>query len=149
MPAFFMADSVPRHCKRCSTKPAPVARHHGRMTTSSALHESIGFDDFLKVELRVGRIVDAQVFKEARRPAYVLQVDFGPELGLRKSSAQITALYQPEQLIGRQVVAVLNFPSKQIGPMRSECLVTGFHNENGEVALCVPDREVPLGTKLL
>ncbi|WP_420738116.1 tRNA-binding protein, partial [Glaesserella parasuis] len=79
------------------------------------------------MELRVGRIVDAQVFKEARRPAYVLQVDFGPELGLRKSSAQITALYRPEELIGRQVVAVLNFPSKQIGPMRSECLVTGFH----------------------
>ncbi|MCO5337750.1 tRNA-binding protein [Delftia tsuruhatensis] len=119
------------------------------MTTSSALHETIGFDDFLKVELRVGRIVDAQVFKEARRPAYVLQVDFGPALGLRKSSAQITALYRPEELIGRQVVAVLNFPSKQIGPMRSECLVTGFHNENGEVVLCVPDREVPLGTKLL
>ncbi|MFW9324703.1 tRNA-binding protein, partial [Glaesserella parasuis] len=91
------------------------------------MHETIGFDDFLKVELRVGRIVDAQVFKEARRPAYVLQVDFGPELGLRKSSAQITALYRPEELIGRQVVAVLNFPSKQIGPMRSECLVTGFH----------------------
>ena len=89
------------------------------MTTSSALHETIGFDDFLKVELRVGRIVDAQVFKEARRPAYVLQVDFGSELGLRKSSAQITALYRPEELIGRQVVAVLNFPSKQIGPMRS------------------------------
>ncbi len=119
------------------------------MTTSSALHETIGFDDFLKVELRVGRIVDAQVFKEARRPAYVLQVDFGPALDLRKSSAQITALYRPEELIGRQVVAVLNFPSKQIGPMRSECLVTGFHNENDEVALCVPDREVPLGTKLL
>jgi tRNA-binding protein len=119
------------------------------MTASSALHETIGFDDFLKVELRVGRIVDAQVFKEARRPAYVLQVDFGPELGQRKSSAQITALYRPEELIGRQVVAVLNFPSKQIGPMRSECLVTGVHTENGEVALCVPDRAVPLGTKLL
>ncbi len=138
MPAFFMADSVPRHCKRCSTKRAPAALHHGRMTTSSALHETIGFDDFLKVELRVGRIVDAQVFKEARRPAYVLQVDFGPELGLRKSSAQITALYRPEELIGRQVVAVLNFPSKQIGPMRSECLVTGFHNEKARWRCACP-----------
>ncbi len=108
------------------------------MTTSSALHETIGFDDFLKVELRVGRIVDAQVFKEARRPAYVLQVDFGPELGLRKSSAQITALYRPEELIGRQVVAVLNFPSKQIGPMRSECLVTGFHNEKARWRCACP-----------
>lgn len=119
------------------------------MTASSALQETIGFDDFLKVELRVGRIIDAQVFKEARKPAYILQVDFGPDIGLRKSSAQITALYRPEELIGRQVVAVLNFASKQIGPIRSECLVTGFHDANGEVALCVPDREVPLGTKLL
>ncbi len=108
------------------------------MTTSSALHETIGFDDFLKVELRVGRIVHAQVFKEARRPAYVLQVDFGPALGLRKSSAQITALYRPEELIGRQVVAVLNFPSKQIGPMRSECLVTGFHNEKARWRCACP-----------
>jgi len=108
------------------------------MTTSSALHETIGFEDFLKVELRVGRIVDAQVFKEARRPAYVLQVDFGPALGLRKSSAQITALYRPEELIGRQVVAVLNFPSKQIGPMRSECLVTGFHNEKARWRCACP-----------
>ncbi|WP_027016949.1 tRNA-binding protein [Comamonas composti] len=114
-----------------------------------SIHNPIGFDDFLKVELRVGRIVDAQVFKEARKPAYVLQVDFGPEIGLRKSSAQITALYQPEDLLGRQVVAVVNFPKKQIGPIQSECLVTGFHNAEGEVALCVPDREVPLGTKLL
>ena len=76
-------------------------------------------------------------------------MDFGPALGLRKSSAQITQLYQPEDLVGRQVVAVLNFPKKQIGPIQSECLVTGFHNADGHVALCVPDREVPLGTKLL
>lgn len=119
------------------------------MTASSALHDTIGFDDFLQVELRVGRIIDAQVFKEARKPAFILQVDFGPDIGVRKSSAQITALYQPAELIGRQVVAVLNFASKQIGPIRSECLVTGFHDANGDVALCVPDREVPLGTKLL
>lgn len=111
--------------------------------------ESISFDDFLKVELRVGRIVAASVFAEARKPAYVLQVDFGEDLGVKKSSAQITALYQPEELIGKLVVAVVNFPRKQIGPLMSECLVTGFHNGQGEVALCVPDREVPLGTKLL
>lgn len=111
--------------------------------------ETISFDDFLKVELRVGRIVEASVFKEARKPAYVLHVDFGDELGIRKSSAQITALYQPEQLIGKLVVAVVNFPSKQIGPLMSECLVTGFHNERGEVALCVPDQPVPLGARLL
>lgn len=109
----------------------------------------ITFDDFLKVELCVGRIVGAEVFAEARKPAYALQVDFGPELGVRKSSAQITDLYQPEELVGRLVVGVVNFPRKQIGPLMSECLVTGFHNERGEVALCVPDREVPLGTRLL
>lgn len=119
------------------------------MTAPDTLHADIGFDDFLQVELRVGRIVAAEVFKEARKPAYILQVDFGPTLGLRKSSAQITQLYQPEDLVGRQVVAVLNFPKKQIGPIQSECLVTGFHNADGHVALCVPDQEVPLGSKLL
>mgnify|MGYP001548564305 FL=1 len=111
--------------------------------------EEISWNDFMKVELRVGRIVAAEVFKEARKPAYKLQVDFGPELGIRKSSAQITALYQPEALVGRLVVAVVNFPKKQIGPLMSECLVTGFHNAHGDVALCVPDKEVPLGTRLL
>ena len=111
--------------------------------------EEISWNDFMKVELRVGRVVAAEVFKEARKPAYKLQVDFGPELGIRKSSAQITALYQPEALVGRLVVAVVNFPKKQIGPLMSECLVTGFHNADGHVALCVPDKEVPLGTRLL
>ena len=110
---------------------------------------SLTWDDFMKVELRVGRIVGAEPFPKARNPAYILQVDFGPELGLRKSSAQITALYTPEQLVGRLVVAVVNFPPKQIGPIMSECLVTGFHNERGEVALCIPDQAVPLGARLL
>lgn len=109
----------------------------------------ITFDDFLKVELRVGRIVEVREFPEARKPAFILHVDFGPEIGLRKSSAQITALYRPEELVGRLVVAVTNFPPKQIGPFMSECLVTGFHNAHGEVALCVPDKDVPLGTRLL
>ncbi len=109
--------------------------------------EQISWDDFSKVELRVGKIIDAQVFKEARRPAYILQVDFGEEVGMRKSSAQITDLYTPEELIGRQVVGVVNFPAKQIGPIMSECLVTGFYAKEG-VVLCVPDREVALGAKL-
>ncbi|SHE42744.1 tRNA-binding protein [Lampropedia hyalina DSM 16112] len=109
----------------------------------------IGWDDFLRVELRVGQIVQAEVFAQARKPAYLLHVDFGAELGVKKSSAQITHHYQPQDLIGRQVVAVVNFPKKQIGPIQSECLVTGFHDENGHVALCVPDRAVPLGTRLL
>lgn len=110
--------------------------------------DTIGWDDFARVELRVGRIITAETFKEARKPAYILTVDFGEEIGIKRSSAQITALYTLEELIGRQVVAVVNFPKKQIGPIMSECLVTGFHNENGEVALCVPDQRVPLGTKL-
>jgi tRNA-binding protein len=111
--------------------------------------QEITWTDFTKVELRVGRIVAAEAFPEARKPAYKLHVDFGPELGVKKSSAQITRLYQPEDLVGKLVVAVVNFPKKQIGPLVSECLVTGFHNEHGEVALCVPDKAVPLGTKLL
>lgn len=111
--------------------------------------QTIDWDDFTKVELRVGRIVAAELFPEARKPAYRLQVDFGPEAGVRKSSAQVTAHYRPEDLVGKLVVGVVNFPPKQIGPMRSECLVTGFHDTEGGVVLCVPDRDVPLGTKLL
>ncbi len=109
----------------------------------------IGWDDFQKVELRVGRIVSAREFPEAQKPAYVLEVDFGPELGVRKSSAQITDLYSLDDLQDKLVVAVVNFPKKQIGPLMSECLVTGFYNHDGHVALCVPDSEVPLGTRLL
>ena len=111
--------------------------------------DTISFDDFLKVELRVGRILSAETFAQARKPAYVLQVDFGPELGVRKSSAQVTTHYTPEQLVGRQLVAVVNFPRKQIGPLMSECLVTGFHDADGAVRLCVPDQDVPLGPRLL
>lgn len=110
---------------------------------------TITWEDFSKVELRVGRVVGAEVFREARKPAYKLLIDFGPKLGQRKSSAQVTALYTPEQLVGRLVVAVVNFPPKQIGPIMSECLVTGFHDAEGRVALCVPDAEVPLGARLL
>lgn len=110
--------------------------------------ETISWDDFAKVELRIGRIVEARVFAEARKPAYVLQIDFGEEIGIRKSSAQITKLYSPAALIGKLVVAVVNFPRKQIGPVMSECLVTGFYDANGDVALCVPDQPVPLGAKL-
>ncbi|MGH8215680.1 MAG: tRNA-binding protein [Rhodanobacteraceae bacterium] len=110
--------------------------------------ETIRWEDFAKVELRVGRIIDARVFAEARKPAYVLQVDFGADIGVLKSSAQITELYWPEELVGKLVVGIVNFPKKQIGPLMSECLVTGFHDADGEVALCVPDKPVPLGTKL-
>ena len=111
--------------------------------------QTIAWDDFLRVELRVGRIVSAEPFPQARKPAYKLQVDFGPEIGMRRSSAQITTLYRPADLVGKLVVAVINFPPKQIGPFVSECLVTGFHTEAGDVALCVPEHDVPLGTRLL
>lgn len=113
------------------------------------LHGPIAWEEFTQVELRVGEIVSADEFPEARKPAYILQVDFGDEIGVKKSSAQITVHYRREDLVGRRVVAVVNFPPKQIGPIRSECLVTGFHDEDGAVVLCVPDGDVPLGAKLL
>lgn len=103
----------------------------------------------MKVELRVGRIVSASPFPEARNPAYILEIDFGEEIGLKKSSAQITDLYSTDDLLGKLVVAVVNFRRKQIGSLMSECLVTGLHDEDDNVALCVPDRDVPLGSKLL
>lgn len=109
----------------------------------------IQWGDFAKVELRVGRVLSAEPFPQARKPAYILQVDFGSDIGVRKSSAQVTVHYRPEDLVGRLVVAVVNFPAKQIGPLMSECLVTGFHDADDNVVLCVPDRDVPPGTKLL
>lgn len=110
--------------------------------------ETIEWSDFEKVELRVGTIVEVEDFPEAHKPAYKLKIDFGEEIGLRKSSAQITDIYQKQELIGRQIVAVVNFPAKQIGPVRSECLVTGFHREDGAVVLARPDSEVANGAKL-
>jgi tRNA-binding protein len=109
---------------------------------------TISFDDFLKVDIRVGRIVAAEPFPEARKPALKLRVDFGPQIGEKKSSAQITKHYRPEELIGRQVLAVVNFPARQIGPMRSEVLVLGVPDEDGEVVLIGPGHEVPLGGRL-
>ncbi len=111
--------------------------------------EQIEWNDFAKVELRVGRVVSAEHFPEARKPAYKLLIDFGPEIGSRQSSAQITPLYQPADLIDKLVVAVVNFPAKQIGPFMSGCLVTGFHDADRQVTLCVPEHDVPVGTKLL
>lgn len=108
----------------------------------------ITYDDFAKVEIRVGRVVRAEPFPEARRPAFKLWIDFGPALGERKTSAQITKHYTPEGLIGRQVAAVVNFPPKQIGSFLSEVLVLGFPDAAGEVVLITPDHAVPVGGRL-
>jgi tRNA-binding protein len=111
--------------------------------------EQIDWNDFLKVELRIGTVLDVMDFPEARKPAWKMRIDFGPEIGTRVSSAQVTALYAKDDLIGRQVIAVVNFPVKQIGPFRSEVLVTGFHDEQGRIVLAMPERQVPNGAKLL
>jgi tRNA-binding protein len=109
---------------------------------------TIAFDDFLKVDIRVGRVTRAEPFPEARKPAIKMWIDFGPDLGERKSSAQVTAHYAPEALVGRQVLAVVNFPPRQIGPFRSEVLVLGLPDESGEIVLIAPDRDVPEGGRL-
>lgn len=108
----------------------------------------ITYDDFAKVDIRVGRVTRAEPFPEARRPAFKLWIDFGPEIGEKKTSAQITKHYTPQDLIGRQVAAVVNFAAKQIGSFMSEVLVLGFPDEAGEVVLIAPDRPVPLGGRL-
>ena len=110
--------------------------------------ETISWQDFERVELRAGTIVSAEAFPEARKPAYKLVVDFGSDIGTRKASAQITELYTTDELVDRQVIAVTNFPPKQIGPFSSECLVTGFYYEDGHVVLAALDQPVPDGTRL-
>ena len=110
--------------------------------------ETISWQDFEQVHLRVGTIVTAEVFAEARLPAYILHVDFGPDIGVLKSSAQITDLYHAEGLVGQQVIGVVNFPPKQIGPIQSQCLITGFPQADGTVVLIQPERPVENGLKL-
>lgn len=111
--------------------------------------KTITYDDFLKVDIRIGTVTRSETFPEARRPALKVWIDFGDEIGERKSSAQITQHYTPGDLIGKQVMAVVNFPPKQIGPFMSECLVLGFADLDGHIVLARPDRAVPNGEKLL
>jgi tRNA-binding protein len=108
----------------------------------------ISFDDFMKVDIRVGVVTRAEPFPEARKPAIKMWIDFGPEIGEKKTSAQVTAHYSPETLVGKRVMAVVNFPPRQIGPVRSEVLVLGVPDENGAVVLISPDQDVPLGGRL-
>jgi len=118
------------------------------MSGSGETGGTIAFDDFLKVDIRVGRILRAETFPEARRPAYRLWLDFGPEIGTRKSSARITARYAPEDLAGRLVLAVVNFPPRQIGPFMSEVLVLGVPDGDGAVVLLAPDADVAPGARM-
>jgi tRNA-binding protein len=110
--------------------------------------QTISWSDFEMVELRIGTIVQVEDFPEARKPAYKLWADFGGEIGMKQSSAQITTHYKKDELIGKQIIGIVNFPPKQIGPFRSEFLCTGFYREDGSVVLAVPEREVPNGAKL-
>jgi tRNA-binding protein len=110
--------------------------------------DGITFDDFLKVDIRVGRVIRAEPFPEARKPAIKMWIDFGPELGEKKTSAQITAHYAPEDLPGKQVIAVTNFPPRQIGPFMSEVLVLGLSDANGDIVLLSPDKTVPEGGRM-
>lgn len=118
------------------------------MSDGAAVAPQIGWDDFAAVDIRVGRIIRAEPFPEARKPAIKLWLDFGPEIGERKSSAQITRHYQPEDLIGKQVLAVVNFPPRQIGPIRSEVLVLGLPDKDNQVVLIGPDKPVPIGGRM-
>lgn len=111
--------------------------------------EEITYADFERVDIRVGTVVEASPFPEARKPAIKLVIDFGPQIGLKKSSAQITVHYTPESMVGRQVLAVVNFPPRQIGPFRSEVLTLGFEDENGAIVLAQPNLKVPNGRKLI
>jgi tRNA-binding protein len=108
----------------------------------------ISFDDFLKVDIRVGTVIEALPFPEARKPAYKLKIDFGDEIGIKRSSAQITVRYGHEELMGRQVAAVVNFPPRQIGPFMSEVLTLGFADQNGDIVLIQPERAVPNGSRM-
>jgi tRNA-binding protein len=139
--------------RRRLTTLAPLARtgapqRQETPMTAADRPPTISFDDFLKVDIRLGTILSAEPFPQARKPAYRLVIDFGPAIGVKRSSAQITRHYRPEQLVGRRVAAVVNFPPRRIGPFLSEALTLGFPDADGEVVLIGPDRPAPDGGRL-
>ncbi|NRA65695.1 MAG: tRNA-binding protein [Pseudobacteriovorax sp.] len=121
---------------------------HQPQDPSKAVEEIIEFEDFLKVDIRIGTVVSCEIFKEAKKPAYIIMIDFGESVGVKKSSAQITHNYTCEELVGKKIAAVINFPPRQIGPIKSQVLTLGFSDENGSVVLFSPDKEVPNGSRL-
>jgi tRNA-binding protein len=118
------------------------------LNTTGTRAPEIKFDDFLKVDIRVGTVLEVEPYPEARKPSYKLKIDFGPDIGIKRSAAQITKYYTPETLVGRQVAAVVNFPPRQIGKFMSEVLTLGFPSNEGEVVLIAPERAVPNGARL-
>ncbi len=119
------------------------------MVNTDTIMKTIAWEDFEQVELRVGTVIEVSDFPQARKAAYIVKADFGPDIGIKKSSARITELYTKKYLLGRQIIGVVNFPAKQIGPLQSEFLLTGFYREDEAVVLAIPERAVPDGAKLV